>query len=51
MTDEELREMVAAADVDGDGQVDGAEFWKLLKKGLPPEPGRGGFRPPKKSGY
>ncbi|KAJ1633340.1 the SdcenSKMLCK complex [Pavlovales sp. CCMP2436] len=35
MTDEELVEMITAADVDKNGLVDADEFWKVLKRGLP----------------
>jgi Ca2+-binding EF-hand superfamily protein len=35
MTDEEILEMIHAADVDKNGAVDADEFWKVLKRGLP----------------
>jgi len=35
MTDEEIKEMIQAADLDKSGAVDAEEFWKVLKRGLP----------------
>lgn len=44
MTDEELHEMISAADADKDGLVDADEFWRVLKRGLPQDPAKGSFR-------
>ncbi|KAG8463096.1 hypothetical protein KFE25_011093 [Diacronema lutheri] len=44
MTDEELREMVSAADTDHDEQVSADEFWRVIKRGLPSDLAKGGFR-------
>lgn len=35
LTDEELQEMISAADTNKDGCVDADEFWTVLKRGLP----------------
>ncbi len=32
MTDEELKEMIDEADLDGDGEVNEAEFLRIMKK-------------------
>ena len=32
LTDEELQEMIDEADMDGDGEVNEAEFFRMMKK-------------------
>ena len=34
MTDEEILEMIQAADMDNDGMINEEEFWRIMKKGL-----------------
>ena len=34
MTDEEILEMIQAADMDKDGMINEEEFWRIMKKGL-----------------
>jgi Ca2+-binding EF-hand superfamily protein len=34
MTDEEIEEMIIAADLDKDGFINEAEFMRILKKGV-----------------
>ena len=34
MTDEELMEMISAADLDKDGLINEDEFWRIMKKGV-----------------
>mmetsp|Transcript_58304 Transcript_58304/g.126630 ORF Transcript_58304/g.126630 Transcript_58304/m.126630 type:complete len:158 (-) Transcript_58304:695-1168(-) len=34
MTDEEIMEMISAADLDEDGMISEEEFWRIMKKGL-----------------
>jgi Ca2+-binding EF-hand superfamily protein len=33
MTDEEIMEMITAADIDKDGCIDEEEFWRIQRKG------------------
>ena len=33
MTDEEIMEMITAADIDKDGGIDEEEFWRIQRKG------------------
>ena len=33
MTDEEIMEMITAADIDKDGMINEDEFWRIMKRG------------------